>query len=42
MTGNIVARRYAKALFALGVKEKAAETFGKDLEGLASAMEAEA
>ena len=40
MTGNIVARRYAKALFALGVKEKAAETFGKDLEGLASTMEA--
>lgn len=40
MTGNIVARRYAKALFALGVKEKAADTFGKDLDGLASAMNA--
>jgi F-type H+-transporting ATPase subunit delta len=40
LTGNIVARRYAKALFALGVKEKAADKFGKDLEGLAGAMSA--
>ncbi len=40
MTGNIVARRYAKALFALGVKEKAADTFGKDLEGISGAMDA--
>jgi F-type H+-transporting ATPase subunit delta len=40
LTGNIVARRYAKALFSLGVKEKAADTFGKDLEGLAGAMKA--
>jgi F-type H+-transporting ATPase subunit delta len=40
LTGNIVARRYAKALFALGVKEKAADTFGKDLAGLAGAMDA--
>jgi len=40
LTGNIVARRYAKALFSLGVKEKAADTFGKDLEGIAGAMAA--
>jgi len=40
LTGNIVARRYAKALFSLGVKEKAADTFGKDLAGLAKAMDA--
>jgi len=40
LTGNIVARRYAKALFTLGVKEKAADTFGKDLAGLAGAMSA--
>ena len=39
MTGNIVARRYAKAFFSLGVKEKAADTFGKDLEGIANAMD---
>jgi len=40
LTGNIVARRYAKALFSLGVKEKAADAFGKDLEGLSGAMSA--
>jgi len=40
LTGNIVARRYAKALFSLGVKEKAADTFGKDLAGIAGAMDA--
>lgn len=39
MSGNIVARRYAKALFALGVKDKAADTFGKDLSDLAECMD---
>jgi F-type H+-transporting ATPase subunit delta len=40
LTGNIVARRYARAFFSLGVKEKAADLFGKDLEGIAGAMDA--
>ena len=37
MTGNIVARRYAKALFAIGQKKGEAElaAYGKDLAGLA-------
>ncbi len=37
MTGNIVARRYARALFAIGKEQglAALETFGKDLSGLA-------
>jgi len=39
LIGNIVARRYAKALYALGVKDKAADTLGKDLAGLAGALD---
>lgn len=41
MTGNIVARRYAKALFAIG-QEKGADalgTFGKDLTALAEMLD---
>lgn len=39
MTGNnIVARRYARAFFALGEQTKAADTFGKDLAGLQDAF----
>lgn len=40
MTGNIVARRYAKALFALGQKKGEAElaAYGKDLASLAEVM----
>ena len=39
MTGNIVARRYAKALFALAKKagKKAPAEYGKDLEATSSA-----
>lgn len=42
MTGNIVARRYAKALFALAKKagKKAPAEYGKDLEAFASVLEA--
>lgn len=42
MTGNIVARRYAKALFALAAKagKKAPAEYGKDLEAFASILEA--
>lgn len=42
MTGNIVARRYAKALFALAKKagKKAPADYGKDLEAFASVLEA--
>ena len=41
MTGNIVARRYAKALFALAKKagKKAPAEYGKDLEAFASVLE---
>lgn len=41
MSGNIVARRYAKALFSVGQKQGAAEldTYGKQLATLASALE---
>ncbi len=41
MTGNIVARRYARALFALGMKSglSQCETFGNDLTALAGALE---
>ncbi|OIO00970.1 MAG: ATP synthase F1 subunit delta [Desulfovibrionaceae bacterium CG1_02_65_16] len=40
MSGNIVARRYAKALFAVGLKQGAAEleTYGKQLGELAKAL----
>ena len=42
MTGNIVARRYAKALFALAKKagKKAPAEYGRDLEAFASVLEA--
>ncbi|WP_428564827.1 MAG: ATP synthase F1 subunit delta [Solidesulfovibrio sp. DCME] len=42
MTGNIVARRYAKALFALAKKagKKAPAEYGKDLEAFAEVLEA--
>ena len=42
MTGNIVARRYAKALFALAGKagKKAPAEYGKDLEAFAEVLEA--
>ncbi|KAF5033082.1 ATP synthase subunit delta [anaerobic digester metagenome] len=42
MTGNIVARRYAKALFALAKKagKKAPAEYGKDMEAFASVLEA--
>ena len=42
MTGNIVARRYAKALFALAKKagKKAPAEYGKDLEAFAAVLEA--
>lgn len=42
MTGNIVARRYAHALFALGQKAggDALTAYGKDLVGLAELLEA--
>jgi len=42
LTGNIVARRYAKALFALAKKagKKAPADYGKDLEAFASVLEA--
>ncbi|THB62698.1 MAG: F0F1 ATP synthase subunit delta [Desulfovibrio sp.] len=41
MTGNIVARRYAKALFAMGKKKGLDElkTYGKDLDALAQVLE---
>jgi F-type H+-transporting ATPase subunit delta len=41
LTGNIVARRYAKALFSLAAKagKKAPAEFGKDLEAFASVLE---
>lgn len=41
MTGNIVARRYAKALFSLAQKsgKKVAAEYGKDLEVFASVLE---
>jgi F-type H+-transporting ATPase subunit delta len=41
LTGNIVARRYAKALFALAAKagKKAPADYGKDLEAFASILE---
>ncbi len=41
MTGNVVARRYAKALFAVGVKQGDAEleAYGKELSELAGALE---
>ena len=41
MTGNIVARRYAKALFALAKKagKKVPAEYGKDLEAFASVLE---
>ena len=44
MTGNIVARRYAKALFALAKKagKKAPAEYGKDLEAFASVLETSA
>ncbi|SNS19973.1 ATP synthase F1 subcomplex delta subunit [Humidesulfovibrio mexicanus] len=40
MSGNIVARRYAKALFAVGMKQGDAEleAYGKQLAGLAGAL----
>lgn len=40
MSGNIVARRYAKALFTVGMKQGAAEleTYGTQLAGLAGAL----
>jgi len=40
LTGNIVARRYAKALFALAKKagKKAPAEYGKDLEAFASVL----
>lgn len=43
MTSNIVARRYAKALFALGQKKGAAEltAYGSDLEKLAEVLAAD-
>ena len=34
-----MARRYAKALYALGVKDKDAEVLGKDLDGLAGMLD---
>jgi len=42
LTGNIVARRYAKALFALAKKagKKAPAEYGQDLEAFASVLEA--
>jgi F-type H+-transporting ATPase subunit delta len=42
LTGNIVARRYAKALFALAKKagKKAPAEYGKDLEAFAAVLEA--
>lgn len=42
MTGNIVARRYAKALFALGAKKGEAElaAYGHDLAKLAEVLKA--
>jgi F-type H+-transporting ATPase subunit delta len=42
LTGNIVARRYAKALFALAGKagKKAPAEYGKDLEAFAEVLEA--
>jgi len=42
LTGNIVARRYAKALFALAKKagKKAPAEYGKDLETFSSVLEA--
>ena len=44
MTGNIVARRYAKALFALAVKAggKAPAQYGEDMETIASILESSA
>ena len=39
MSGNIAARRYARALFTLGEKTEAAGTFGKDLADLAECMD---
>lgn len=41
MTGNIIARRYAKALFSLGLGQggDAVAAYGKDLEGLAEVLE---
>lgn len=41
MTGNIVARRYAKALYSLGRKQgpDAPAAFGKDLDALAGVLE---
>ena len=41
MTGNIIARRYAKALFALGRKKGDAElaAYGKDLDALTEVLE---
>ncbi len=40
MTGNVVARRYARALFAIGKEEgpQALETYGKDLAQLAESL----
>lgn len=40
MTGNVVARRYAKALFAVGTKagDKELDAFGKELAALAGAL----
>lgn len=40
MTGNVVARRYARALFAIGKEEgpKALDTYGKDLAQLAESL----
>lgn len=42
MTGNIVARRYARALFALGMKSGLSELekFGNDLAALAGTLDA--
>ncbi|MDQ7833010.1 MAG: F0F1 ATP synthase subunit delta [Desulfovibrionaceae bacterium] len=41
MTGNIIARRYAKALFSLGLGQggDAVSAYGKDLEELAAVLE---
>jgi len=42
LTGNIIARRYAKALYALGKKKGDAElaVYGKDLDALTEVLEA--
>ncbi len=41
MTGNIIARRYAKALFSLGLGQggDAVAAYGKDLDALAAVLE---